>query len=264
MNAYKKISYEEKDYAVIKLNYKDCLLPVVLDWNDFRYINKLNKKWHCNNNGSVSYTHSSDGANKEIYLHELIMRLKNKKKNKPIVHINRIGLDNRSDNLMYDEPQKEINKNIKKKRRTVVLPNDSGIDPDEIPTYIWYMKQDASHGERFVVNIGDIMWKTTSSDNVSLRYKLEEAKLYLRHLLRNRNDLLEDYSMNSDFTFDGKDLSHTYYDIIHLAGYKHIQRFVPENKTFELLKGDYSDLNEGEMQLLNVRRDEFLSKSFYE
>ena len=49
-----------------------------------------------------------------------------------------------------------------KKKRTIKLPKSSGITPDDIPTYIWYVKETANHGDRFVVEIGDIKWKTTS------------------------------------------------------------------------------------------------------
>ena len=72
------------------------------------------------------------------------------------------------------------------------------------------MKPDSSHGERFMVNIGDINWKTTSTNELSLKYKLEEAKMFLRHLLRSRPDLYEEYSMNGDFNKEGIDLLNSY------------------------------------------------------
>lgn len=253
-----KVTYEGNEYGIMEVKYKDNILPVVLDWDDYKYVKKLDFKWHCNNNGFICHTYNSEN----YYLHDLIMQLKNKEagtKNlkKPIIHINKLGLDNRRDNLMYDTANKDYNKNISKKKRTVVLPSDAGIDPDLIPTYIWYMKPDSSHGERFAVKIGDVSWKSSSSDALSLQYKLEESKLFMRTLFKHRNDLLQDYSMNNDYTLEGKELSHTYYDIIHTAGYKNIKRTVPENNTLELLKPNYTELNDEELDLLKHKKKEF-------
>lgn len=259
MNNYKFIKYEGREYAIFRINYKEHTLPGILDINDFKIVHAMNKNWHCNSNGFISCSHTTNGNTKDVYLHELVMLLKNKDNgirniNKPIVHINRVGLDNRRENLMYDILEKDLNKNLKKKKRTVELPYDCGIDPDDIPTYVWYMKPDASHGERFAVNIGDVSWKTSSSFNLSLQYKLEEAKLFVRELLKSRNDLFDEYSMNGDYTKEGKELLHTYYDIIHFAGYKHIQRFVPENNTFDLLKPNYDALDDDEKMEFYERR----------
>lgn len=263
MDCYRKISYNGKDYAVCKMNYKDYNLPITLDWNDYSKIKQLNKKWRCNQSGFVSCPHTVDGETRDVYLHELIMLLKDQeeglggRKDSPIIHINRIGLDNRRENLMYDIYNKDYQKNIKKKRRTVELPIETGIDPDEIPTYIWYMRPDASHGDRFMVNIGDVNWKTTSSNNVSLRYKLEEAKLYLRHLLRKRPDLLEEFSMNGDYNKGGKELSNSFYDIVHKTGFNNITRFIPETNTITLLQPNYDGMDKKELYLLNQRRQIF-------
>jgi len=98
-------------------------------------------------------------------------------------------------------------------------------------------------------------WKTSSSSDFSLKYKLEEAKLFLREMLNSRPELLEEFSMNGDYTKEGKELLHSYYDIIHMCGYKHIQRFIPENNTFDLLKENYNKLSRSEiMNLEEIRQ----------
>ena len=122
MNNYTKIAYKGKDYVIFELNYKNNNIPGVLDLNDFNVIKKMNKNWRCNNNGFIFCSHTYNGNTKDVYLHELVMLLKNKEeglknKNKSIIHINRIGLDNRRENLIYDISGKEINKNQKKKTR---------------------------------------------------------------------------------------------------------------------------------------------------
>jgi hypothetical protein len=241
---FKKIRYNNKFYAVIKLKYKNNKFPLLLDWQDFGAIDKLNKIWKCNKFGFISCHHTDSKGTKEVFMHDLIMMLKqrdegSKRLKVPIIHINRIGFDNRRENIMYDTVDKELNKNIKKKKRTIKLPISSGINTSQIPTYVWYMKPDETHGERFIVDVGDVSWKTTSSKKLSLKYKLEEAKKYLRDLKKDRPELFEEYSMNGDYTKDGKDLSDSYYDIIHRAGYTHIARHIPEGNTEELLKSKY-------------------------
>jgi len=232
---HKKVRYKNKYYAVIYINE-----PVVIDLDDYMIIQNLNKKWRYNKCKFISCLHNYDDTYKEVFLHEIIMALKQKsegerRKHYPIIHINKIGVDNRRDNLIYDTIKKDIRKNTKKKRRTIVLPRASGINPNEIPTYVWYMKANGSHGDRFQVAIDDIKWKTTSSKNVSLREKLEEAKKFLRYLRKTRPNFFENYSMNGDYTKRGKELLDSYFAILKRAGYNNIEKPILNN-TKRLLK----------------------------
>jgi hypothetical protein len=269
---YKKVLYDNKFYAVIGFNYKSNIVPVVIDYDDLAPILALKKKnWKCHSSGFVSFTHtisSKDGAlTGDIYLHELIILQKNKNENIPkqsraILHINRLGLDNRRQNLMYDNVNKETHKNIKKKRRTVELPADSGINPDEIPTYVWYLKPDATHGDRFVVDIGSISWKTTSSKQFTLKYKLEEAKTFLRSLKKHKPELFADYCMNGEYTKDGKDLLNSFYQIIDLAGYNNIKKIQTINLTDLYLKENPDSLKN--KYIIYESESESQSESDYE
>lgn len=240
--ASKIIRHNNKPYAVFPVKYGEYKLPVLINAEDFKTISRLGKRWRCNKIG-VYCIHTHNGISKEVYLHEIIMRLKQEDNGHkiltcPIIHINRMGLDNRRDNLIYDTQDKTICKNQKKKKRTLELPESSGINPDDIPTYVWYMKANGSHGDRFMVAIGDISWKTTSSKHMSTKYKLEEAKLFLRNLKEERPDLFEDYSMNGDFTKEGKELLESYYDMVHKGGYVHVKKYIPGNKTNEFIKAN--------------------------
>jgi hypothetical protein len=260
MEHHKLITNGNKRYVVFEVKYKDYTIPSILDYGDFKTINKMNKNWRCNQNGFISCSHTLNGVRKDVYMHELIMLLKINdgvihKQNKSIRHINRVGLDNRRENLIYDSIDNDISKNIKKKKRTVDLPKESGIDPDNIPTYIWYMKPDGSHGERFNVNIGDVSWKSSSARDLTLKYKLEEAKMFVRHLMKTSPHLFEEYSMNGDYTKEGKDLLHSYYDIVHSAGHKNIKKFIPEHNTLDLLKPDHDKLNNEEKYLFFETRN---------
>lgn len=215
------------------------MLPIVCDWEDYKPIDKLNKKWKCHKNGFVSCQHHQDDQNKDVFIHELVMVMKNQdnnlqNQNKPIVHINRLGLDNRRKNLDY-KGAKQSSHNTKKKKRTLTLPKDSGIVGNDIPTYIWYLKPNGTHGDRFMVDIGDVKWKTTASKTISLVEKLEHAKEYLKQLRVNHPDLFDDRSMNGDYSKQARTLAKEYQEIIKKAGFNNVRVNLNHNKTSELL-----------------------------
>ena len=59
-------------------------------------------------------------------------------------HINRVGRDNRKENLRMATSQSAQNFNTKKRERKIELPEDCDITPDMIPRNIWYMKPNIS------------------------------------------------------------------------------------------------------------------------
>lgn len=251
----KKIVYSNKSYAVIDIKYKSKTYPLVLDWKDYKKINKLNKKWKCSTNKSVFCNHEYNGNSKDIFIHELIKtfeenELNKKKEKQSIVHLNRINLDNRRSNLIYDTKDKVHNKNLKKKKRTINLPEESGIKPDDIPTFVWYLKPNDSHGERFMVSVGNIKWKTSSSKDLSLTYKLEEAKKYLRNLKEEEPEIFENYSMNGEYTKKGKELMKSFIGIIKKAGYN-FEELELDNITDNYLKP--KKLNRTEKKMLQKK-----------
>lgn len=249
-------------YAVSSIYHKGKKYPIILNKKDFDIIHKLNKNWSVSENGSLVAPHVNDnGETIEIYMHEIVMALKNRDlghetthmANYPIIHINKLGIDNRRDNLMFDTENKPANKNLRKKARTITLPKESGINPEEIPTYIWYLKPSDTHGERFVVEIGDTRWKTTSSNSLSLRYKLEEAKKYTRELKQNRPELFSEYSMNGEFNKKGKELLESFYEICQKAGYRNVIKLDNDNLTDKYLKPKTLNMTKQERELLESR-----------
>lgn len=270
---YISVTYDGIKYGIMEVTYKGVIIPTLMDYNDMKTIQSFNKNWICHSTGFISCTHKfpssvgTESREKEVYLHEVIMGIKNKEENTlpqniPVIHINKLGLDNRRINLMYDITNKDINKNIKKKARTITLPPETGIKPEEIPTYVWYLKPDTTHGERFIVEIGDISWKTTSSRKVSLRYKLEEAKAFLRNLRDSRPDLFKDFSMNGEYNEMGKNLLDSFYKIIYKLGYTYIKQLNVYNLTDNYLKqGKLDDLTERNLlklqsfDLVNIQKN---------
>uniref|UniRef100_A0A6C0ACV2 Uncharacterized protein n=1 Tax=viral metagenome TaxID=1070528 RepID=A0A6C0ACV2_9ZZZZ len=253
---FKKVYYKGKNYAVIDLKYKNKNLPLVLDWKDFQKVKKFDKKWKCNSNKTVYCTHSTNENSRDVFIHDIVKAFDVQDgggsiKHKPIIHLNRVNLDNRRENLYYDEKDKDENKNLKKKKRTIKLPENSGVKPEELPTYVWYLKPNDTHGERFMVSIGDIKWKTSSSKQLSLSYKLEEAKKYLRDLKQSNPELFDEYCMNGEFTKKGKLLLNSFTEIIKKANYN-IQDLNIENLTDKYLKP----------KKLSKREKDYMDKKF--
>lgn len=248
----KRINYKGNTYAVIGLQYKNNIVPITLDWNDYVQIEKFDKSWHVTDKGMVVTTHKSinngEEIVREIYMHDLVLKLNKLYTSYPTLHINRLGIDNRKLNLMEDKLDKETTKNVKKKERIINLVG-SGIQSNDIPSYVWYLKESDSHGERFMVNIGDVKWKSSSSKKLSLRYKLEETKKYLRYLKEVRQDLFTDYSMNGDLNEEGKSMLNTFIEISKMANFNNLSMLT--NKTDKYLKEKHTGLTKNEILMLN-------------
>ena len=240
-NNYNKVLYNNNTYAVIKVLYKNNYIPIVLDYRDFKNI-PSDYNWIISDTGLI-YRKTSD--DKFEYLHDKI--LKTNVKTKSIIHINKLGIDNRLKNLMFDNKNKITKKNLSKKARTIDLKDK--VDVNKIPTFVWYLKPDKSHGERFQVDMGDIKWKSTSSNELSLKYKLEETKKYLRQMKDIKPDEFKKNSMNNDLNIQGEQLKKEFYEIIMLAGFKY--RYMPTKFTDFILKEDKKGLSTIEKKLLD-------------
>jgi len=257
---YAKIKLNNKDYVILNVTYKELNLPVLLDNIDGEYIKNSGKKWKSNDKGQIYCTHYINDVPNDIYLHEIIMARKQKDNNskilkKPVTHINRINLDNRRENLIYDISTNNISKNGKKKKRIIELPDDAGFSVNDMPTYVWYLKPHDSHGDRFIIEIDNIAWKTASSKTLSLKYKFEEAKKFLRELKVDKPELFNEYCMNGEYTKLGKELYDSFYVLINKAGYDNTEKS-QNNITDYYLKECLHGLSNDEIQLLH-------SKTFY-
>ena len=221
------VEYGKNRYTIVLVRHLDNRLPVLLDRDIYKKLFKLGHAWYINDKSNIytveRYTHKGEQLEQHIYMHDLVMRMRNKSADKAnIIHINRINFDNRYTNLEYDTPDKAIVKNVKKKKRTIDLRElrAYGTVTDDLPTYVWYNKPDATHGSRFSIEIpGEVSWRSTSSRNLSIKYKLEETKKYMRYLKRQRPDIFDYFCMNGDLSLHGQTLLKEYDKIIRLAGY---------------------------------------------
>lgn len=255
---FKKITDRNTDYGIFKLKHKGKIYPILVNWKDAIYLNKLEKKWSINDYGTVFCHHKVKDKIYDLYLHELIMNQVAKEnkiteKSRSVLHINRLNIDNRRENLMYDVQNKVTNKNIRKKERIIRFPKESGVSPKEMPTFVWYLNPDKTHGDRFVVNIGELNWKTSSSPKLSLRYKLEEAKKFLRELKLHQPGLFEEYSMNGELNKDGKILLMSFFDIVSNAGFSKLKTAYNNQLTDKYLMPKTMTLSKEEKILLNSK-----------
>jgi hypothetical protein len=244
------ISYKLKSYIILSTIYKSHRIPILIDAETFAYIKTNLTCWTIYPNGFLSKKINIRGEQKIIYLHEIPMMIYEKKlKPIPILHQNKIAIDNRYENLSYDDADKEHTKNLNKKSRIIDL-SESDINAEDIPTFVWYLNPDSSHGERFQVEIGLIRWKTCSSKNLSLRYKLEEAKKFLTYIKLTRPDFFRSYSMNGDLNKIGLELKKDFYTIIKLGGFLYESNFEDLSNSIECLKEDLTGLSQLEIDRL--------------
>ena len=248
--------YNVNDIIVINMPYKGNNLPVIVDKNIFDFIGK-DYDFYINDALAVYSRIKTNDGYIDIPLHEIVMKYNEKNKieqnnsNPPIIHVNRINLDNRYENLMYDTSDKEITKNLEKKERIINL-KGGGIDANNLPSFVWYLKPDSSHGERFMVKLDRINWKSPSSKELSLRYKLEATKKFLRNKIKENPLLLKKFSLNGDLNDVGFKLRKSYYDLIHQVKngkYKKYQ-MKENNSTLHILKEDQKGLTAYEKMLL--------------
>lgn len=246
------VEHNNNRYTIVGIKHSGNKLPILLDRSIYKNIKKLDKKWYINDKNHVYCLHGGNDLDYQVYLHDVVLRLKEGKKyipGKPIIHINNIHFDNRYNNLSYDLPNKDFSKNNRKKKRTINL-RKQGINVNELPTYLWYLKPDTSHGSRFTVEIpNELSWRTTSSKKVSLKYKLEEAKKFLRYTKKIRPDIFKNYSMNGDMTEKGLQLYKEYVDIIKIANFTMNEPDIKNTDFF--LRENVDRLNDFEKYLLN-------------
>jgi hypothetical protein len=252
------LEYKGHRYTVVTIRHSNTTLPLLLDREIYKIIRNMNKVWYVNHMNQVYCLHQIDEETYQIYMHDLVLKIHNKiystdkqtESHKPIIHVNRINFDQRVDNLQYDVLDKNWAKNTRKKKRTISL-KKYGINENNLPTYMWYLQPDQTHGGRFVVSIRDLIkWRSTSSKKVSCRYKCEEAKKYLRYIKKTRPELFDQFSMNGDLTQQGFKLLNEYNKMIEKVGYT-IPLPPHQQETNTMIELDLSGLSDFEIYLLN-------------
>jgi hypothetical protein len=168
--------------AVGSILFKGMLIEFAFDAADLPAVRE--HKWHFASGSyiatSVKVDISGNEKKRELYLHSLLMK---PGPTQAVQHISKNGLDNRRENLrLVDDSVAAIGH--AKKKRNVELPALCGIRPEEIPKHIWYVQANGYHRDRFAIEFKTegILWKTTSSKDVSLQDKLKKAVQHLEML----------------------------------------------------------------------------------
>jgi hypothetical protein len=209
---YNFVKYNDKEYIVGTIQHNGDDVKFIFDKEDFPKIEK--RPWHLSSGKYIGSTFYLDGGVKlELYLHNLIMdkiTFDGKGAKETVDHINRNGLDNRKENLrIITQSQQNINQS--KKIRTVILPEECNIKPDEIPKHIWYVRANGLHGDRFAIEFKTegICWKTTSSKKVDILQKLQDAKEKLKEFY------IKFPHLNPEYEIDRcKELNESFHKII--------------------------------------------------
>jgi len=203
---YRDVSYNGVEYVVGTFLAGEDIIEFVIDSENAEDVKKYS--WHRSANQYISTATTIAGGRKELYLHDFIMGPVAQEE--AIDHINRNGFDNRRANLRI-VPQTTQATNQAKKKRSVILPEGCGIDPDTIPKHIWYIHPNGLHGDRFAIEFKTegIIWKSTSSKRICLEDKLKQAVTRLQELYAtypHLNPVLTDA--------DALELERTYQEII--------------------------------------------------
>ena len=168
--------------AVGSILFKGMLIDFVFDAADLPAVQE--HKWHFASGSYIATSVKMDisGVEKkrELYLHSFLMK---PGPTQAVQHISKNGMDNRRENLRLVEDSAASTGHAKKKRN-VELPPLCGIRSEEIPKHIWYVQANGYHRDRFAIEFKTegILWKSTSSKQVSLKEKLEQASAKLAEL----------------------------------------------------------------------------------
>ena len=182
--SYTEAEYNNKKYIVGILSSNGEPVAFVFDEDDKDKV--AGRSWHVSSNNYIASAETVDGNRKQFFLHNLVsnrLDFPGKGARESVDHINRMGFDNRKENLRIIS-QSEQNMNQTKRERNITLPEGCEINAEDIPRHIWYIKANGAHGDRFAIEFKseNICWKTTSSKKVSLIEKLGEAKAKLQEL----------------------------------------------------------------------------------
>ncbi len=182
--------------AVGSILFKGMLVEFLIDSVDLEKVKPL--RWHYTTNGYIATsikepsaqpqqqpqqpTDLSGGAappakKRELYLQNFLLP---PGPNQVVSLLTKNGLDCRRRNLRLVAASTTSPSQASKKR-SIELPPMCGVAPEDIPKHIWYVQANGYHRDRFAIEFKSegILWKSSSSKLLSLREKLEQAKLKL-------------------------------------------------------------------------------------
>jgi hypothetical protein len=212
---YKQVSYNNKDYAVIRVNNT---LGII----DFEDLDKINtySKWYFTKVKPFIHTKVN---NTILGMQSVILDQTTSETKALVDFINDIYTDYRKENIRSITGSE---KNYKRSNfsRNITLPENCGFTAGEIPRHINYVKESTKvgdkHGAYFEIHIKgakEFKFKTTKNKAVPLKDKLEQAKTKLKEIYNSEPELKFAFS---EFIIQmKKDLKKSYNEILKLSGF---------------------------------------------
>lgn len=256
---HQNIIFNEKKYIVCKIKRKNEDKLFLVDYEDREKIVFYN--WIMTNSNYIIFNVNINDERKSLLLHNHIMEkytFEGKGQEFVYDHINRMPNDNRKENLRLISCGENII-NQPKKERKIELPTNCKIDLNDIPKCVWYHKSGVykkkHHGDAFVVNIQynfiKIEWKSSTSNGLSLRFKLEQTKKYLRLLKKENPEIFQKHNIEYEYNEEALKLAKEYNEIIKLSGYKCANVNLIKINEKNYLEEDLKDLTDEEKEILN-------------
>jgi hypothetical protein len=248
MEDYKIVTYKDEKYVVVAMTKKTGdKVPYVIDYDDMEEV--LKSKWACTGSrgNNLGYVASSSMTSYTL-LHRYVMEITDK--NITVDHVNRIKLDNRKENLRIATVTEQI-KNRKMPRQKNKILSKAGIEMDKIPMFISFDSNRNSF--RIAVSGRKFSWSGTNSEEVSLKYKLEEAKKYLRELLDSNPELFKGRMITEKQQKRNIKLAKGWNKILRRSGYNFIDNYLVDLDDYDVrqyLEENLEDLTKKEKKLL--------------
>ena len=176
---YRDISHGGVEYTIGSILFKENLVEFLVDRADWAAIKDY--AWHYSSNMLATTVTDPVTGKREVYLHTMLLA---PSPTEIVQHISGNGLDNRRCNLRRVDKAQASQSQRAKKKRNVELPPLCGIEPDQIPRHIWFVQANGYHRARFAIEFKTekVLWKSTSSKQVSLKEKLDQATAKLAEL----------------------------------------------------------------------------------
>ena len=220
---YDVVEYKNKKYLVCKTRTRNKLF--IVDYIFINTIPYINWYYHNEHNEGYIYTqYKSKLYNNQIslLLHNYVMNkltFNGRSQLQTIDHINRIKTDNRLENQRFASPTEQNINQTKRQKRKIKLPKNCNIKLEDIPKCVIYKK--TKNEEFFYIkirkfpNIGFFRKDSSKSSKLSLKYKFEEIKKFLRQLKKKYPDDFK--KLNIEQTSEITKIIKSYNEIVKLS-----------------------------------------------
>lgn len=257
---HKIVTYNNKTYFVGKITKTgtDHLFVTNYEFKD----NIIYNQWLLGSTGYICVYVYINGTRHTLQLHNYVMgkyTFDGQGQEYIYDHINRIPTDNRKENLrLYNTV--ENNSNQSRRKRTIELPENCGVKVEEIPTGVWFSKErtikNKKHGTYFTIEIKEndeniVYWHSATTVELSLKFKLEQTKKYLRLLKESKPEIFKTHNIEYELNEEAIKLAKEYNEIIKLSGYTCVNDNLVKINDRNYLKEDLNGLSEQEIELLN-------------